>query len=345
LIIAVFLLVSDSQAFGWRRQTPTFPILWSPIAIGGLIAMLKAFLSQEGALGLAPPKLFMSIYSVPRNLTAYLVYLVFPVPFAIPWILRNWQRAVLLLVVAPSSVFVVSLLRYLRNYTDPLNASELLHFMAPFAASAIAHMLWKAWKERSPRRFFLAAWLLIPMACVVYTHLPVKYLLPVMPAVVLLLAEESRQLRRHIVIAGGTTLAVVGFAYSAAILRADNRFAAIGRRAVIELVTPHIAAGERVWIGSQWGSYWYGQRVGAIAVGSNNQQPRKGELLLVGIAAGGDKILKRFPNRTLVGSVSESCACGRTVGAGGGLYSNTLSYTLWSWGSGEVDRFELWRLN
>lgn len=75
-------------------------------------------------------------------------------------------------------------------------------------------------------------------------------------------------------------------------------------------------------------------------------QPKRGDLLVVDVfAVGDDAPLSRFPQRTLVETVTHKYRLGRTMGAGEGLYSNWYGYWLWGFGESEKDRFELWRID
>ncbi len=71
-------------------------------------------------------------------------------------------------------------------------------------------------------------WILIPLPIVYYVHLPMKYLLPCIPGVILLcfrlLDGVSVQFARAIVLA----LIVVSTGYSLLILHADAEFASFG---------------------------------------------------------------------------------------------------------------------
>ena len=91
-------------------------------------------------------------------------------------------------------------------------------------------------------------WVLIPLPIVYYIQLPAKYLLPCIPAVILLcfrLMEFSARVAR----AAALALIVAGAGYSVLILRADAEFARFGRDSMYRLIEPHVAAGETVWFG------------------------------------------------------------------------------------------------
>ncbi len=188
-------------------------------------------------------------------------------------------------------------------------------------------------------------WILIPLPIVYYSHLPMKYLLPCMPAVILLCFRLLDGVSVQVCRAAVVVLIVASTGYSLLILRSDAEFADFGRDALYRLIGPHVAAGERVWFPGQYWSYWYAPLAGATLTFPDGPQPQPGDLLVVDVYAAGDHSpLKRFPHRTLVETISHKYRFGRTMGAGKGLYSNGSGYWLWGFGESEKDRFELWRI-
>jgi hypothetical protein len=69
-------------------------------------------------------------------------------------------------------------------------------FLAGIGFSVIADLLMESWKKCDQPGFFLMLWLLIPLPVVVYGRLPIKYLLPCMPAVILTCFRWLNQFRR-----------------------------------------------------------------------------------------------------------------------------------------------------
>ncbi len=53
-------------------------------------------------------------------------------------------------------------------------------------------LLFQALKRREQTDLFLVLWILIPLPIVYYSHLPIKYLLPCIPAVILLCFRLAR---------------------------------------------------------------------------------------------------------------------------------------------------------
>jgi hypothetical protein len=140
---------------------------------------------------------------------------------------------------------------------------------------------------------------------------------------------------------------IASTAYSVLILRSDAEFAEFGRDALYQLITPRVAAGEKVWFPGQYWSFWYAPLDGASLTNPGGSQPKSGDLVVVDVLAGGpvDQQLERFPRRTFVDSVSHKYRFGRTMGSGIGLYSNGAGFWLWGISESKYDRFELWRID
>jgi hypothetical protein len=146
--------------------------------------------------------------------------------------------------------------------------------------------------------------------------------------------------------AAAFVLIVASTGYSVLILRSDAEFAEFGRDALYRLIVPHVAAGEKVWFGGQYWSYWYAPLDGATLTFPAGPQPKPGDLLVVDVfAREAHQPQARFPRRTLVETITHKYRFGRTMGAGIGLYSNWAGDWLWGFGGSGNDRFELWRID
>lgn len=173
-----------------------------------------------------------------------------------------------------------------------------------------------------------------------------KYLLPCIPAVILVCFRLMEGISVRIVRAAAIAMIVAGTGYSVLILRSDAEFAQFGRDALYQLIQPHVAAGETVWYGGQYWSYWYAPLAGATLTFPGGPQPKPGDLLVTDeFAWEVDPPQTRFPHRTLVATVTHKYRFGRTMGAGMGLYSNGFGHWLWGFGDSDKDRFELWRID
>jgi hypothetical protein len=309
--------------------------LWTPVIAGGGISTAIILAARDHNLAIsAPPDLVGHRYIV-GNLVAYLLYFVFPIPLAACWLdnrLRLGRKRI---------VYILAVLAAI-----PL----LLHWRVSFVlclavigAGVMGDLLFQAVKRREHTDLLLILWILIPLPIVYYVHLPMKYLLPVMPAVILLCFRLLDGLSVRIVRAAAYVVIVTSTGYSLLILNADAEFANFGRDTLVQLIAPHVEAGERVWYPGQYWSYWYAPLAGATLMTPGGPQPKPGDLLVVDVYAAGDHSpLTRFPHRTLVETIFHKYRFGRTMGAGAALYS---SYWLWGFGEDDKDRFELWRID
>jgi hypothetical protein len=236
---------------------------------------------------------------------------------------------------------------FMRHHR-PLDPSlDLATSLDVVGFAVLADLLFEALRKRDHISLFLMLWVLIPLPIVYYLQLPAKYSLPCLPAVILLCFRLMEVFSARVARVAAIALIVASASYSLLILRSDAEFARFGRDSMYRLIEPHVAAGERVWFGSQFSAYWYAPLAGATLTFSGGPQPRPGDLLVVGLNEGGFRTLERFPHRTLVDAISHKYRFGRTSGVGIGLYTNYAGSAYWLWGFGESpdDRYELWRID
>jgi len=310
--------------------------LW-PLGAAVLAAAAVAWITrdaQSGTVNFATSVDFLKLRAIPRHLVGFCFHLVFAIPFALAWTAIHLRRLslwvffaaliVAALIVQPHSAWVVPL--------------------AAVAAAVLVDVARDAWRSRDPDRIALVLWLLAALPVSVYVHLPAKYLTISVPAMALLVVLDVRTrsalLRRSVLaawIVGGSALGLL-------ILQADARLAAVGRLAAERLVAPWVAAGRTVWYSGSWGFHWYAEAAGARPLGANPDGPRPGDYLVYSsyrAAAVGEDHYGR-----LIDNVVDSGPCGRVMdrGAGAGFFTEGYGYLPWSWGTGEVDHYELWRL-
>jgi hypothetical protein len=331
---AFFLL----DSMNWREiliQIRHSPRLFLPVAAGALVLITVISATRERGVMLSPPPIFRGLNYIPGNLRAYLLFLCFPLPLAACWAVARWtvnEYRVVLMIVAATVLY---------------GASKQL-VLVVIGAYVLDSLLRDAWKNRDRQGLFLALWLLVPLPVVYYQQFPIKYLLPCLPAVILicfrLMSSVPVRLARTAVI----LMIVGGTVYSLLILRADAEFANFGRDALTTLIRPYSQAGETVWFPNEYSAYWYAPLVGAELIVPDVREPRAGDLLAIGISeAEADKTatLSRFPHSTLVAAVTHKYRFGRTMVRGASLYTNYFGLFLWTFRSGEDGRYELWRLN
>lgn len=333
--LAAFFLVDSLDPKQMLLQLRRDVRLWVPVLAGGAILTAIILATRERSLGLDPPKLFAGHENIPRNLVSYMLYFCFPLPLAAVWTASRWntrrERVVYALL---TGAFVGALI-----------PGRIIGFLTGFGFSVLVDLLIEAWEKRDRLRLFLMLWLLIPLPIVYYGHLPIKYLLPCMPAVILICFRLAESVRPRWVRAGTVILIVGATIYSVLILRSDAEFAEFGRAAMAELIRPHTAADDTVWYGGNFSAYWYAPLNGAKLYVVGTTEPKSGDLLVVGIREGGGQTLAHFPKRHLVGTVYHHYRFGRTMFGGKGLYTNLEGNWLWGFRDSDDDRYELWKID
>jgi 4-amino-4-deoxy-L-arabinose transferase-like glycosyltransferase len=332
--LAAFFLIESLHPREILVQVRRDLWLWAPVLVGGAILISILLATRERSLAINPPSLFSGRQNIPRNLRSYLLYFCFPLPLAAVWAVSRWHTR-------PRRIAYVLLAGAFIGVFLP---GKLTGFLAAIGLGVLTALLMEAWKKRDQPGLFLMLWLLIPLPIVYYGHLPIKYLLPCMPALILTCFRLGESVPPRMARAGSVILIIGATIYSVLILRSDAEFAEFGRSAMAELILPHTAAGETVWYGGTFSAYWYAPLAGAKLYVSGSSQPRPGDLLVLGIQEGGRATLAHFPKRRLVQTVSHKYRFGRTMFRGKGLYTNIPGNWLWGFGDSDDDRFELWQI-
>jgi len=340
LPLAAFFLLDSINPTEILAQLRGKLWLWTPVFVGvGILLGLVLAVREHNPLPNSPA-VVVGASNMPLNLFAYLAYFVFPLPLSFCWMANRFRtkRPSLLFILIP----VVLIPLFLR-----WNILAVA-FLAILGLRVLAGMLFHALKRRDHTNLFLLLWVLIPLPIVYYVHLPIKYLLPCIPAVILLCFRLLDSVSLKFARSAAFAIVLAGTGYSLLILHSDAEFADFGRDAMFHLIEPHVAAGEKVWFPGQYWSYWYAPLDGATLTYPGGPQPKTGDLLVVDVfadSAGAHWPLGRFPHRTLVDAISHKYSFGRTMGAGMGLYSNSFGFWLWGFGESDKDRFELWRID
>ena len=334
-LAAFFLLESAQPKELWRQLRRGFR-LWTPVFAGCAILLAIVLITRKPELVLKPVATMMGLQNVGHNLVAFLLYLVFPIPLAACWLANRLKTAPLRIVIVVAVAGAVSFLQ---------PGLRLVLLLATVGLGMLIDLLYEALDKAEVTGLFLMLWILIPLPIVDYLQLPAKLLLPCIPAAILLcfrlMACYPLRVSRAIAIG----LIAASACYSLLILRADAEFAEFGRDSMYRLISPHVAAGQKVWFANQFSAYWYAPLAGATLVVPGGPQPRPGDLLVVGIIEGGAATLAHFPHRALVDEMTHEHRFGRTWGSGVNLYSNRGGYWMWGLGDSADDRYELWRIN
>jgi hypothetical protein len=337
LPLAAFFLLESTNPKEVVAQIRRRYWLFAPVFAGTVLLSAIIAITREHNLAINPPA-YTGLKNIPNNLRSYLLYFVFPLPLAACWAANRLKMGRWTLIVVIAAAVPIAYL-FLRQHQPLITLFDLVGFIV------LADLLLEALRRREHTSLFLMLWVLIPLPIVYYAHLPAKYLLPCMPAVILLCFRLMEVCSAQVARAAAIALIVAGAGYSLLILRSDAEFARFGRDSMYDLIEPHVAAGEGVWFGSQFSAYWYAPLAGARLTFPGGPQPRPGDLLIVGLNEGGALTLARFPHRTLVDATSHKYRFGRTWGAGVGLYTNLSGYWLWGFGENPDDRYELWRVD
>jgi hypothetical protein len=339
LPLAAFFLLDSIDPHEMLAQVKRSFWLWSPVCAGSGLLLALTLTLREHNLAFNTSPAAMGWRNIPLNLASYLAYFAFPLPLGVCWLANRlkagrWYTAAILL--AAALIFAFLPWWHLRE----------LRFLMIIGFGALVGLLLEACKRRDHINLFLLLWILIPLPIVYYFHLPMKYLLPCMPAVILLSFRLMEGVSVRLSRALALCLIVASTGYSLLILRSDAEFARFGRDALYRLITPYVAAGQRVWFEGQYWSYWYAPLDGAKMTFPGGPQPKPGDFLVVDRFAIWENLpTERFPKRTLVDVVTHKYSFGRTMGAGMGLYSNQVGWWLWGFGDSGRDRYELWRID
>ncbi len=312
--------------------------LWTPVLAGSVLLVAIIAITREHNLAINPPPAYTGLHYIPHNLRSYLLYLAFPLPLAACWLANRLQTGRLLIVI------ILAAAEAAAWFLHPEQA--LIGFLDVIGFVVLADLLFEALRKRDHMSVFLLLWILIPLPIVYYGQLPMKYLVPCLPAVILLCFRLMEGFPVRFSRAAAIAVIVLSAGYSLLILRSDAEMAWFGRDSMYQLIRPHVAAGEHVWFDDEYSAYWYAQLAGATLAYPGGPQPKPGDLVVVGLAEGaGGLLLPRFPHLTLVDEVTHKYRFGRTTSGGFGLYSNNLGYWLWGFGESGNDRYELWRID
>jgi hypothetical protein len=334
--IAAVLLRDDARIFDVRSWIALLKRRWTPLLAAALVTVAALAFTHEPGYGLRPPHMFLRPENFHHNIQNYLTNWVLAMPLGLAWlILRNRQVRFWLLPIGMGLPVVWKV--WVQH--APVVWSTL---SAGFGAFLLMDILLQSFQSRDQWRIVCALWLLIPLVALPYIQLPVKYLVACAPAAALLIADLLPTLRwRRAALCG---IVAAGTIFGSMVLHTDYRFAEMARQAATRLVAPRVEAGDRVWVSSQWGLYWYAQKAGAQILRSDDV-PAPGDYLVRGEMEGYPDTLKRLPPAVRMETFTVGGSGGRTMSykEGAGLYTNLFGDLMWAWGTGEWNHYELWR--
>jgi hypothetical protein len=322
LVLApAFVLLLDGASF--------LPILLTPVAFL-MVSALTADPEFHGENVLASMlQLPGGLHLMVQNGFAFLAHWLLVIPLTIPWLALRFRRL-------STTSLVVSL----------LGASVLslrLGWVA-FAGAAtfvvLVDIAQDAIERRDRVQLALWLWLFLALPVVIYVHLPCKYLLPSVPAAAMLVIREARRDARWLILSVATAGVMLGLL----ILSGTRDLAQTQRRAVADLIDPHVKLGERVWFAGHWGFQWYAELAGASPVTLQPPFPQPGDIIVVS-----EIDLPRFPrtwtSRKVLRRLSYPNGVGRVmdIQAHVGFFSSIFGILPWIPGSGEANSFEVWK--
>ena len=200
----------------------------------------------------------------------------------------------------------------------------------------------EAVRRRDPIDLGLAAWLLIAVPVVVYSHLPAKYMVPCAPAVALLIVRAvERRPTPGRAYWGIGAVAAQGLILALLSIRADQVHAEVGRKGG-DVVARYVKRGEKVWFDGTWAFQWYAQQAGAQPVTTVDPKPQPGDIVVVGLEGW---VIRDWPNKELVERFTFTEPGGRILQKPAGFYSNVAWGPLpWRWSRKAHDPVEVWRI-
>ena len=289
---------------------------------GGLFAAAATLSSPEGLV---------------RNLISFFTHFALVMPFALPFVVISRRRWI-----AVASVVIAVFVTLLFHGTIPL----AVPFAVLSAVLVMTEVIWPAFAERRRLQLFLAAWMVLAIVILEYTHLPSKYLVPSAPAVAFLLLLKLRDVSGKTRRAVLTGCAVLGIALSLAIIKADANLAGLWRKGAAEIIAPRVARGERVWFAGNWGFYWYAEQAGARQLLSDERFPPTGEIIVTCSSGPHDNGLKVGGRGERIEYIAYSEPGGRIFGGHPrtGFYSNWWGHFPWTWDHDVITSFSVWRV-
>ncbi len=275
------------------------------------------------------------LHIIAENSFAFLAHWVLVIPLTIPWIILRPRTRTNNLILAGLLAASVLSLRF-----------GWVAFPAIASLIVLADILRDAIERRDRVQLALWLWLVLALPVVVYIHLPSKYLLPSVPAAVILLVRLIPDARPETVRWMFPAIAAAEVILGLLIILGVRDLAQTQRNAVETIVKPHIAMGQHVWFAGHWGFQWYAEEAGAQPVTRRPPLPQPGDIIVVSLA---DYPLfaSQWTSRTVLDELPYTgSAIGRVmdVSAGAGFFSNHFGYLPWFPGAGEATRFEVWKV-
>jgi len=207
--------------------------------------------------------------------------------FLAPWL---WRPRSLVLVFAVSALIGAGLVYscgVLQKYSA-LDGSARIAVMIQFAfwiaaGAVVLALLADAWNARKdPQACLLGLWLAGTFLFAAFGNWTVngRTILPMVPAVAILLARRWENLGRPGPTAVKLALAVSG-AFAFMVAQADFELALAARQCAENVIAKYGQGGGTVWFEGHWGFQYYMEKAGARPVDYNNFTPASSDILIL----------------------------------------------------------------
>jgi 4-amino-4-deoxy-L-arabinose transferase-like glycosyltransferase len=312
------------------------PSLFTPVLAAAGIYVAAIVVTQDRSPESATSELMIGSQLLSRNLYSYLQYLVYPIPFAVVWLAIRARKIGWAL-----GLPLIFVLVYHFFFPAGSVGQELLRAGTIYGFVGLVHTLYSYYGAGDRTHRLLALWMLLPVPAVFYVHMPVKYMLLAMPAIILIMLSELWTLPASRAISFCCLLIAICAGFSLLLLKSDADFAGDARRAAAEMIAPRTAAGQKVWFAGQWGFYWYAQAAGAEVLKPGASELRARDLVAIDKGSGGDVVLQKIAKRERIDWRHYPSPHGRVMGSGGAFYSG---WVPWVWAPKATSDYELWRI-
>ena len=341
LFVGVLALLDQRDPLLWASYKALPRSRWLPLV--GALALSFAVMRitrdplPKGASVAGAAVGFATLGSLHRNLVAFAAHWMLAMPLALPWaVVRGrampWRYAWFLL---PAMMVLMAL----SGFAWHLGLAPL----PTVGALALIDIVQDGWRRRDRVQLLLAAWLLVALPVCLYIQMAPKYVIASAPAGALLVARLFAVQKRRNLLALATV--AIGLLLGVAILRADEQFSGLARRAVSTFIAPRIAAKQHVWFAGHWGFQWYAERAGARCLTKTPPFPAPGDVVVSSARSEGF-VIDRFPNRRWIDGLADDTPGGRVMSRADciGFYSDHWGILPWGWGWEPIDRFDVWEM-
>lgn len=361
LVVVAGLYACGDRGRGQRRFWPLPLLALLPFGAGLLLAAAVLRLTRDPAAEAhsiwGAARQLSSIRFFPSNLVAFFSHWALSLPLALPWAIRRFPhlRLSALKYIIPVAALIIV-----------LTTSPYTVWVAPIvgiSALALYDIVQDARERQDHVQLVLAAWILLALPVAIYIHMPPKYLIASAPAMAILLSRrflsQPPQAERALPALPQAkppqpdtpmfrSLLLLGTLLGVLIIRADTRFAELGRRAARDLIAPRVKRGERVWFSGHWGFQFYALQAGARSLTETPPHPAPGDIVVASMHAEGHQLLESnlLPRRRLLESLADHTPGGRIQSHkdGAGFFSNGWGYLPWIYGKSEIERVDVWQI-